>query len=184
MNKVHVASRRKKLNTLEREFPQSEIIDVTSKADQPWVKFSPFYPHGNIPVPFSDGVHSYSVEGLWQGLKVFDSHDVDHSKFEVKNMKGIKRTVRKYGTVLGHRKGVNGSELFSYLDARKVIYIPSYQYVLDNLVQAELDELMRILERKDVVLLDYETNANIEDLSKPLSHASLIAAHLNNSRRV
>lgn len=54
-----------------------------------WLDLSPFYPHGNIPVPFSENTFAYSVEGIWQGLKVFESADIDTSKFEVQNMKGI-----------------------------------------------------------------------------------------------
>ena len=77
---------------------------MTSKADEPWVRFSPFWPHGNIPVPFSEGVVGTCVEGIWQALKVFESEDVDASKLHVTNMKGLKRTVRRLGGVLGHRK--------------------------------------------------------------------------------
>ena len=36
-------------------------------------KLSPFYPHGGIPVPFSEGVTATCVEAVWQGLKVFES---------------------------------------------------------------------------------------------------------------
>jgi hypothetical protein len=34
------------------------------------------------------------------------------------------------------------------------------------------------MESRTVVLLDYETNSDIEDLTKPLSHASLVKRHL------
>ena len=174
--KIEVASRRKKRETLHREYPHMEIIDVTSKGDQPWVKFSPFYPHGNIPVPFSTH-KSQSVEGLWQALKVFETTDVDLSKMEVINMKNIKRTVRKNGKVLGHRKGTTGEELLGYLDARKLIYIPSYTWVLENCLENELNMISNKAE-KGVVLLDYETNGDVNNLSKPLSHAYLIKHYL------
>lgn len=49
--KIFVESKRKKIETIKRLYPKSQIIDVTSKADNPWVKFSPFYPIGEIPVP-------------------------------------------------------------------------------------------------------------------------------------
>jgi hypothetical protein len=38
-------------------------------------------------------------------------------------------------------------------------------------------------ERTTVVLIDYETNTDIEDTSKPLSHAGLIVKHLVGSSR-
>jgi len=169
-----VESRRKKTKTLNNKFPNSIHIDLTSKAEQPWVKFSPFYPHGNIPIPFSDGMTSQSVEGIWQGLKVFESTAIDTSKFEIANMKGLKRTVRKYGMVLGHAKGVESTELLPYLDARLQIYLPSYRWMLDQYLQDEVAQLRTLSEQKTVLLLDYETNTNIENLNKPLSHAGLV----------
>lgn len=176
----YVVSSRKKIENIEKDFPDAEIIDVTSKADSPWVKFSPFYPHGNIPVPYSDGYFSKSVEGIWQALKVFESSDVDENKLETESMKEIKRTVKKFGKVKGHRKGVQGKELLSYGDARVEIYLPTYKWVLENCLKDELEKLREINENKDLVLLDYETNTDIKDLSKPLSHASLIIRYLNN----
>lgn len=178
MHQIFICSKRKKLETISKEHPGAEIIDVTSKAEHPWVKFSPFYPHGNIPIPFSEGHYSYSVEGLWQGLKVFEAQDVDSSKFNVQGMKGIKRTVRRFGQVLGHRKGVKGKELLPYKEARKLIYIPSYIYMLENFLKNELILIEGTLKKKNVVLLDYETNSNVDDLRKPLSHASLIAQYV------
>src|SRR4051812_18996989 len=115
---IFIESKKKSLKTLKKLYPNGEVIDLTSKAKLPYVKFSPFYPHGNIPVPFSENVFAYSVEGIWQGLKAFEGQDIDVSKFLIQNMKGIKRTVRKYGKPLGHRKGVKSNELLDYLTAR------------------------------------------------------------------
>lgn len=176
---IVVANRRKQRQTLEHEFPGYEIIDLTSKAPEPWVRFSPFYPHGNIPVPFSAAV-SQSVEGLWQGLKVFESADVDLSKFQVTNMKGLKRTVRKYGRVLGHRQGTQGAELLDYLTARQQIYLPAYRWVLENYLRTEV-ELLRAKADAGVVLLDYETNGDVMDLSRPLSHAHLVKQYVEST---
>jgi len=177
MGELLVESRRKKISTIEKKYPQAKIIDVTSKSSQPWVKFSPFYPVGDIPIPFSEGVYAKTVEGIWQGLKVFSEFDIDRSKFKIENMKGIKRTVRKHGKVLGHRKGVSG-ELLDYITARKLIYVPAYNYVLKNFLATEIHELMDILQHKNIILLDYETNTDINNPTKPLSHASLIAKYV------
>lgn len=78
--------------TIEKRFPGSQIVDVTSKGPQPWVKFSPFYLHGSLPVPLTPGRTSESVEGIWQGLKVFESADVDEVVLENRTMRGLKRT--------------------------------------------------------------------------------------------
>ena len=174
---ITVESKKKKLETLMKDYPDAMIIDVTSHADNEFVQFSPFYPHGGIPIPFTEGVTSQSVEGIWQGLKVFEGNDVDCRTFRIKDMKNIKRTTRKYGKCLGHRKGIHGEELLEYIEARKLIYLPSYKWVLDNKLQKLLIAIRVIAKNKHVVLLDYETNADVNNPKKPLSHASLIKAY-------
>lgn len=154
------------------------IIDVTSTStDLTFRKFSPFYPHGNIPVPGTNTT-AQSVEGIWQGLKVFEREGVDPSKFAISNMKNIKRaTGDKRGKVLGHQFG--SSETLNYILSRKQIYIPSYNYVLHNMLHNEISLLRGLLhEGNKLALLDYETNEDVNDTSKPLSHASLIKALL------
>ena len=93
-------------------------------------------------------------------------------------MKNIKRTVRRFGKPLGHRKGVHGSELLGYIEARKLIYIPTYKWVLENKVSFIIDRLREASKTKTIVLLDYDTNADVENAKKPLSHASLIKAYV------
>lgn len=178
---IFVESRRKKEENLLKHYPGAVILDVTSKGENPWVKFSPFYPHGNIPVPFSPGVTAQSVEGIWQGLKVFESVGIDTGKFQITSMKGLKRTVRKFGSVKGHRQGIHGDILLTYLDARYQIYLPVYRWVLDNCLQKEVEQLRMLSQEKTILLLDYETNTDIENLDKPLSHAGLIKPHIDNN---
>lgn len=173
-----IESKKKKVETLKKEYPGAMIIDVTSKSEDEFVKFSPFYPHGGIPVPFSGDTKASSVEGIWQGLKVFESADIDTHTFYIKDMKNIKRTTRKYGTCLGHRKGVNGEELLGYIEARLKIYLPSYKWVLENKLQDLVKALRIISKNKPVVLLDYETNTDVMNVEKPLSHASLIKSYI------
>ena len=175
---IIVESKRKKPATLLKKYPDAILADVTSGAKDGLVKLSPFYPHGGIPVPFSDGYTATCVEAIWQGLKVFEGADVDVQMFQNDTMKNIKRTVRRFGKPLGHRKGVNGTELLGYIEARKQIYIPTYRWVLENKV-AHIIERLRAAsnEGKTIVLLDYDTNADVEDPKKPLSHASLIKAY-------
>lgn len=174
---IVVESRRKKLATLEKLWPGATILDVTSKGDEPWVRFSPFYPHGGIPIPNSPGVTAQSVEGLWQGLKAFEREDVDPSKWAITDLSGIKRGGRSRGAVLGHRFGVGGEELLGYRDARFRIYLPAYRWVLEHRV-ADLVESLRGRSGESIVLLDYETNGDVEDLSSPLSHAALVKLYV------
>ena len=120
----------KKAENILKKYPGAILADVTSKATDSLVKLSPFYPHGGIPIPFSEGMTATCVEAIWQGLKVFESSDVDIHLFKNDTMKNIKRSVRKNGKPLGHRKGVNGTELLDYIDARKQIYIPTYRWMI------------------------------------------------------
>lgn len=175
---IIVASKRKKRETLLRKYPDAILADVTSKATDDLVKLSPFYPHGGIPVPFSDGMTATCVEAIWQGLKVFESADVDVAMFRNDTMRNIKRTVRRFGKPLGHRKGVHGTELLGYIEARKQIYIPTYQWVLEHKVASIIDRLREASRTKTILLLDYDTNGDVENPRKPLSHASLIKAYV------
>ena len=175
---IIIENKRKKPENILKVYPDAVIIDVTSKAEGDWVKLSPFYPHGGIPVPFSEGFTASCVEAIWQGLKVFELHDVDTTLFFNTTMKGLKRTVRKFGKPLGHRKGVHGTELLGYIEARKLIYIPTYKWMLENKAQYVVKRLRIMSQSKTIVLLDYDTNADVEDYRKPLSHASLIKAYI------
>lgn len=175
---IIIESHRKTLANLQRQYPDSIIADVTSHAKDGLIKLSPFYPHGDIPVPFSEGYTATCVEAIWQGLKVFENCDVDVLMFQNDTMKNIKRTVRRFGKPLGHRKGVHGNELLGYIEARKLIYIPTYKWVLENKVAYIIDRLREASKTKTIVLLDYDTNADVENAKKPLSHASLIKAYV------
>ena len=167
----------KPILSLKEMYPDAMIIDVTSHAQDEFVKFSPFYPIGGIPVPFTDDV-ALSVEGIWQGLKVFEDADIDTHSFTKRDMKNLKRTVRMYGPCLGHRKGVYGEELMGYIEARKQIYLPSYKWVLENKLQKLVTAVRVISKNKPVVLLDYNTNPDVNNPKKPLSHAALIKAYI------
>ena len=175
---IIIESKRKKAATILKKYPDAILADVTSGAKDGLIKLSPFYPHGGIPIPFSEGHTATCVEAIWQGLKVFEGADVDTSLFQNDTMKGLKRTVRRYGKPLGHRKGVNGTELLGYIEARKQIYIPTYKWMLENKVADIIERLREASKTKTIVLLDYDTNADVENTKKPLSHASLIKAYV------
>jgi len=173
---LHVASRRR--TTLHRDFPDALIVDVTSRGPEPWIRLSPFYPHGGIPVPGHPDRTSQSVEGVWQALKVFATEQEDFTKLDVTTMTGIKRTVRRLGPPLGHR--LHGG-LLGYEQARRLLYLPTYHWMLDHRAPELLAELRELSDHRTVVLLDYTTNGDVADLSTPLSHAALIAQHIRES---
>ena len=159
--------------------PNFKVVDLTSRAEMPWVKFSPFFPHGSIPVPVAGTtLYSESVEGAWQGLKVFEHESIDLKRLENRSMKNIKRSGIRRGRVLGHRIELSSDELIDYKSARERIYMPMYRWVLENKLTAEIDLLRTLCEAGAVALLDYNNCEDIGDLSKPLSHAVLVKQFL------
>lgn len=178
---IYVENKKRKIEKIKEQYPNADILDITSTSSVRYAQvLSPFFPHGNIPIPFSPGYFSNCVEGIWQGLKVFESCGIDMESFSNNTMVGIKRTVRKYGPPRGHQKGINSNELLNYFDARMQIYLPSYKWVLDN-VQEVHNVVMRIAERSkthDIVFLDYNTNIEVRDTSSPISHAGLVKLYI------
>ncbi|MFD6325913.1 DUF6939 family protein [Streptomyces sp. NPDC058442] len=139
------------------------------------MRLSPFCPHGGIPVPCDEGVTGQSVEGIRQALRVFRQTDVDPAKLEITAMKGLKRTVRRYGPVQGHRTGLHGDRLLPCEAARRRICLPAHRRVLEHRV-ADLVEPLR--DEQDVVLLDYTTDGDVADPTTPLSRAALIQLYM------
>lgn len=179
MGNIFVINKRRKEESILKKYPDAIILDITSKSAYAQ-KLSPFYPHGNIPIPFSNGTTAMSVEGIWQGLKVFEHEDICMDSFANDTMKNLKRTVRRLGYPKGHRKGINGTELLDYLSARILIYLPSYEWVLENVpdVRNIVDKIKKKSEETDIVLLDYNTNLDFRNLSMPLSHAGLVKLYI------
>ena len=175
---IIVENKKKKIENIRKKHPYAEIVDLTSNSESKFIKFSPFYPVGNIPGPYSKGQEGMSVEGIWQGLKVFESQGADFSKFSITNMKGLKRSIRVNGPIVGHQKGMFSSEILDYITARETIFVTCYRWVLDNKLQELTKELCQLAGEKDIVFLDYNVNEDIQSLKKPLSHAALVKSYI------
>jgi len=158
------------------------FVNVTSRAGDPrklggktgsqYVKLSPFFPVGGVPLP--PGVvcgrkDSESVEGLWQGLKIIGC-ETDFRKFGIKTMKNLKRPARN-DTVGGHFVGKDKQPL-DYLAARREIYVPAYLLHLEKMRDV-VETLRAEATQHKVALVDY-TDAEWDDLRKPLSHACVL----------
>ena len=152
---IAIESKRRKRENILKKYHDSVIADVTSQATDGLVRLSPFYPHGGIPVPFSEGYTAMCVEAIWQGLKVFESADVDVNMFANDTMKNIKRTVRRFGKPLGHRKGVNGTELLGYK------YVKEFHFGIIFLAQKSVFSMIVRLFATSV-------------LAKPLNNAQIV----------
>ncbi len=174
---IIIKSKKCSLEKIHSEYPNCIIIDVTSKAQNEFIRLSPFYPVMDIPVP-GLALTSASVEGIWQGLKVFENEGVCLDSFRNKTMKGLKRTCRVHGLCKGHKYG---NELLGYIEARQKIYVPSYNWVLKHKCSDLVKKIKVMSNSRDVILLDYDTNDDILNTSSPLSHASLIKKYIENS---
>ena len=178
---IYVANKKRKIENLKKDFPNAVILDITSSSNNKKGKMlSPFFPHGNIPIPFTDNKKATCVEAVWQGLKVFESHDISLSTFDNDTMKDIKRSIRKNGRLLGHRKGICGREILGYFEARMQIYLPTYRWILENVEEVKeiIDKIKEYSKNNDIVLLDYNINIDFRDITKPLSHAGLVKLYI------
>ena len=113
---IFVGSRNSQPYQIERKFPGATVIDVTSRAPEPWVRFSPFFPHGNLPIPLWPGKTAASVEGIWQGLKRFELEDhICEATLQNETMLKIKRgPSARRGRVLGHQAGADEATLLDF----------------------------------------------------------------------
>lgn len=153
------------------ENKSDKSVDVSSRGDELYRVCSPFSHASsyNIPVPGMECSRADSVEGIWQGLKIINE------KTDVFLFSG--KPHKRNGNVEGHSFG---GSILDYLDARKKIYLPAYTYhVVNNALPKIADDLTRKLEDGPVYLHDVESNGDIEDTTKPLSHASLLVSLLN-----
>lgn len=177
---IYVENKRRKLERIEAQHPNAVILDITSKSQYAKI-LSPFYPHYNIPIPLdSHGLTATCVEAIWQGLKVFESEGVSFDTFKNDKMLNIKRTSRKLGKLKGHLNGAYGSELLGYFDARMMIYIPTYKWILENIPTVK-DIIQKITQqslKQDIVFLDYNTNIDFKNISSPMSHAGLVKLYI------
>ena len=93
--------------TVQRKYPNTLIVDVShsSFVNGYWSEiFNPFYPHGNIRVPYTGGYTGISVSAIWNSLKVFE---MGNSNEELRNSIEIQSLKRRHlGGLIGFRKGI------------------------------------------------------------------------------
>lgn len=148
-----------------------EGIDVSSYGHAPFNIFSP-YSHSEkhkIPVPGNESERADSVEGIWQGLKDFGA-GIDTGLFHG-------RPRKRKGLPKGH---VYKDRIIGLSDARRQIYMPAYTYhVVNNALTLEVVQRIEDLSAEGNVLVYDFNGGTIDDLTQPLSHASLLADILN-----
>lgn len=174
---IIVESKNSSIESIQKKYPNAIIADITSEAKDALVRLSPSFPHGGIPVSDYDYATAYSVEAIWQGLKVFENDDVDTSYFTKNTTIELTRNSPILGKMIGHRVCLNSEEIMSYADARRRIFISRYRWVLDYKVQDIIERLRKADEMKTIVLLDHYTNCEIQNYKEPISCAYLVKAY-------
>lgn len=146
-------------------------IDVSSSAEWPYCQLSPFYAHGEIPVPGMPGRVSDSVEGIWQGLKVI------RGRIAPRYFVGSGQ--KRGGKPMGHQYG-DQKRLLKLVEAREKVYCVAYLWMLENKVDAEIiDELVAAANRGiRLSFYDREDNGSIHK-DQPLAHAKLLSNFIN-----
>jgi|GEM_PF-2948635 len=153
-----------------------EGIDVSSRGDSVYKILSPFSHNKNYKIPVSGQEHirADSVEGIWQGLKLFYGI-TDKFQFSGRAQK---------------RKGMPDSFLFGdeqigYIEARHKIYQPAYIYhLINNALPVVANDLESKLQKGDVTMHDIEKNPYIDNDEKSYSHAALAVETINLMRKI
>lgn len=185
-HQIFIANRKRQAKSLHEEFGELPVFDVTFAGQDPlFSTLSPMYPHGDLPVPFTDGaLTANSLEAIWQGLKVFEHEGarLDPAFLSKSGCKNIKRPATKQrGRILGHQQGNQTSKpLLTIIEARAQIYAPTYLWQLEHHGHKALAVLRQALELSDIVLLEAGTASAIGDIFTPMTHSQLLRLYLLN----
>lgn len=156
---------------LREQVPKDAIVyDVSSYAEHPYCKLSPFWPHGNIPIPGMPGKTSDSVEGIWQGLKLI------HNKISPRHFSG--QGFKRVGKPRGHQYG---DKLLSIVEARDKIYRVAYEWMLEHSVENELIHsfIMQMMDGQTLYFHDVSNNGKIGNPDEGWAHAFVLVQYLN-----
>lgn len=183
-HQIFIANRRRLPKTLRAEFGDIPFFDVTFAGRDPlFSKLSPMYPHGDLPVPYTEGtLTANSLEAIWQGLKVFEHEGalLDVAALAKSGDKNIKRPPNeRRGKILGHQRGLHPERpLLSLIEARAFIYAPLYLWQLKHHCSKAIDALRKALEQSDILLLEAGTASNVRDIFTPMPHSELLRLYL------
>ncbi|MGC0154776.1 DUF6939 family protein [Chromobacterium vaccinii] len=148
--------------------------------------FNPFqlWPEQLIPVPGQPGGLARSVESVWQGLKLVDGRtDFEQFLTAPRKRPGDDERRRLAGYCYSDSRFVYGDRLLGLLEARFLIYLPTYLFLLQRLApESVLSELRRHLDGVGPVLFyDWDANQDIADISCSFSHSAILAAWFNDT---
>lgn len=179
---IEIENSNTSIDELRIKYYNALFVDVTlSSTNAEFRKLSPYYIHGDIPVPNSSGYYATSVAAIWEGLKVFENKGIDTAVFKSTKQIDILRSNAENSIFIGHQFGVYGKRILDLREARGKILIPAYRSMLDYKAQDVIKWIRAYSENKCLVLLDNEVNCKIDDITAPLSNAFLVKAYAEGS---
>lgn len=171
-----------KIISKQNSIPTDGIVIDTTSHSHTWSKgLSPFYLG---PVEICEGLYAKNVENAWQFSKIYKNHFDENGFIKVKEYinwaikgfedsfahrypmgKGAKAefsvNIFKFGTYTDS-DGIKtadycpGAKHFSYIEARKELYIPFYsKTVRESEAYMKLEDIF-FNERKDIYLVDFD----------------------------
>lgn len=165
-------------------YPNAFIIDISyssmryirNEVRNPYGMLNPFYPHGKIKVPFTDGYTGVSASAIWNSLKVFEDADVDVNLRYCEDIHMMRR--ENLGNLVGFRQGFYNNYIMDIEEARRKILIPMYRWILEQKTYCIIEYLRKIAEQQDIVILDDSINCEITNTNAPISYAWLIKSYI------
>lgn len=166
------------------KYPNALIIDISYSSMRyiryevrnPYGMLNPFYPHGKIQVPFTDGYTGVSISAIWNSLKVFEDADVNVNLRNCEDIHMMKR--ENLGNLVGFRQGFYNNNIMDVEEARRKILIPIYRWMLEQKTYCIIEYLRKIAQQQDIVILDDSINCEITNTNAPLSYAWLIKSYI------
>lgn len=166
------------------KYPNALIIDISyssmryirSEVRNPYGMLNPFYPHGKIQVPFTDGYTGVSISAIWNSLKVFEDADVNVNLRNYEDIHMMKR--ENLGNLVGFRQGFYNNNIMDVEEARRKILIPIYRWMLEQKTYCIIKYLRKIAQQQDIVILDDSINCEITNTNATLSYAWLIKFYI------
>jgi len=157
-----------------------DVIDMRFNARQPYCRLNFDYQHGQIPVPGLRGMYAESVTGILEGLRLVGPTGrpgkVNCGYFVGAGRPRPLKTGQWCSGYSYKGRAVNLAE------ARRLLIIPSYQWVLANKVQAVVAKISKLARVRAVGLYDGYGSADLH-VDARLSAAAVLTAYLNGELR-
>jgi hypothetical protein len=157
-------------------------VDISVDAEIPWNRLSLGYQHGQIPVPGLHRMFTECVQGAMEGLKLIGkSGRPGKINLGLFVGPGRERELEDEEWLLGW--SFEGRRV-SLPEARRLILLPAYVWMLQNKAYAELARLkmigrMHAEDDNDLVIYDGVPSDDPDDFEKPLSAAAILVSYVN-----